>query len=183
MAKLAEDIYSKALFDMSVEHGAVDRFASEAALIREALEAEPEWLLLLTHPELSAEEKKDLVENCFKGKVSDDLTGFLVVVTKAKRADRLIQILDKYEKQVREYQRRGTAFVTSAAALSEEQKRALEKKLLETTQYTSYEIHYSVDVDLIGGLRIRIGDRLVDSSIRTRLDEMKKCLMNMRIMH
>ena len=45
----------------------------------------------------------------------------------------------------------------------------VEKRLLETTKYVKFEMHYDVDSELIGGMVIRIGDRVVDSSVRTKL--------------
>ena len=57
----------------------------------------------------------------------------------------------------------------------------LEKKLLETTAYVAVEMHYSVDPALLGGMVIRIGDHVVDSSIKTRLYELKKELSSLQL--
>ena len=71
--------------------------------------------------------------------------------------------------------------VKSAAALSDRQKKQIEEKLLETTKYTAMEMHYSTDAAIIGGLVIRIGDHVVDSSIATKLNELKKQLMKIQL--
>ena len=60
------------------------------------------------------------------------------------------------------------------AYLSEEQKEQIKEKLLATTEYVEFEMSFNVDASLIGGLVIRVGDRVVDSSIRTRIEEMAK---------
>ena len=65
--------------------------------------------------------------------------------------------------------------------LSKEQKEQVEKKLLETTNYVSFEMHYEVDTALIGGMVIRMGDRVVDSSIRTKLYNLSKELYHIPI--
>ena len=57
----------------------------------------------------------------------------------------------------------------------------LEKKLLETTKYVEFEIDYTVDNSLIGGMVIRIGDRIVDNSIKTRLYELTKELSKIQL--
>jgi len=57
----------------------------------------------------------------------------------------------------------------------------VEKRLLETTKYVKFEMHYDVDSELIGGMVIRVGDRVVDSSIRTKLEDMKKQLLNIQL--
>ena len=71
--------------------------------------------------------------------------------------------------------------VTSAVELSAEQKAHAEAKLLETTAFVSLEVTYSVDPAILGGLVIRIGDRVVDSSVRTRLGEIRRDLMKLQL--
>ena len=69
----------------------------------------------------------------------------------------------------------------SKLELGAEQKAALEKRLLETTGYVQFEMHYDVDASLLGGMVIRIGVRVVDSSIKTRLYELKKELSALQL--
>lgn len=71
--------------------------------------------------------------------------------------------------------------MTSATELSAEQKESIEKRLLETTSYESFRMNYDVDAGLIGGMVIRIGDRVVDSSIRTKLGNMAKELSKIQL--
>ncbi|MFQ8902936.1 MAG: F0F1 ATP synthase subunit delta [Lachnospira eligens] len=54
-------------------------------------------------------------------------------------------------------------------------------KLLETTGYVDFQMHYSVDESLIGGMVIRIGDRVVDSSIKHKIDELSRSLMKIQL--
>ena len=65
--------------------------------------------------------------------------------------------------------------------LSEEQKKAVENRLLKTTRYVEFEMHYKVDAALIGGMEIRIGDRVVDSSIRTKLQNLTRELSKIQL--
>jgi F-type H+-transporting ATPase subunit delta len=82
---------------------------------------------------------------------------------------------------VKEYRNIGTAYVTSAVELSAAQKKAVEKKLLATTKYVQFEMHYEVDAGLIGGMVIRIGDRVVDSSIKTKLYDLTRELSQIQL--
>ena len=65
-------------------------------------------------------------------------------------------------------------YVQTAAELDEEQRAALKKRILETTDYRSVELHITVDPDLIGGIIVRIKDRVCDGSIRTRLETLSR---------
>ena len=69
----------------------------------------------------------------------------------------------------------------SAVPLNENQKKKIEKRLLETTRYETMEIDYKVDESKIGGLMIRIGDRVVDSTLRSRLDRLTGGLMKISL--
>ena len=75
----------------------------------------------------------------------------------------------------------GSARVVTTIELSEEQKEKVEQKLLKTTSYEQFEMNYEVDASLIGGMVIRIGDRIVDSSIRTKLYELSKNLRKIQL--
>ena len=107
--------------------------------------------------------------------------GFLETVIEKGRQKELPKILDYFVNRVKEYKKIGIVTVTSAVELSAEQKAHTETKLLETTAFVSLEVTYSVDPAILGGLVIRIGDRVVDSSIRTRLGEIRRDLMKLQL--
>ena len=72
-------------------------------------------------------------------------------------------------------------YLSLGANLSEEQKAAVEKRLLETTRYHSFDMDYKVDPSILGGLIIRIEDRVVDSSLKTQLDKLTKQLSKIQL--
>ena len=82
---------------------------------------------------------------------------------------------------VKEYKKIGTAYVTSAMELTPQQKQAVEQKLLDTTKYGQFEIHYTTDPALIGGMVIRVRDRVVDGSVRTRLEHLTRDLERIQL--
>lgn len=181
MAKLVEKTYGDALFDLSVEHKKVDELFSEAKGVKEVLETNAELNQLLNHPKISKEEKEKVIENIFKGRVSDDMTGFLLLVIKKDRQKFLGKILDYYIDRVKEYKKIGVATVTTAYELNDTTKNAIESKLISTTSYDSFEIQYNVDNSLIGGMIIRIGDKVVDSSLKNKIEAMSRELYKIRL--
>ena len=176
MAKLIESSYGDALFELALEQNELDSVAEQVDVLAQSFAENPELLKLLTHPKISKEEKISVIENIFKGRFSDDIVGFLVIITEKDRGAEIENILSYFMAKVREYKKIGVARVISAVELTKEQKSRVEKKLLQQTSYESFEVDYSVDASLIGGMVIRIGDRVVDSSIRTKLDNMAKSL-------
>lgn len=183
MARLADKTYGQALFDLSLEENKIEVYAEEIKAVKDAFVLNPDLLTLLTHPQVPKEEKINVVTNSFKDFISDDVLGFLVIVVKAGRQALFMSIFDYFLKAVKLHKHIGQAYVTSALELTEIQKEAVKKRLLEITDNIEYEMHYSVDESLIGGLVIRIGDKVVDSSIRTKLDTISKGLMKIQISH
>lgn len=181
MAKLVSKTYGDALFGLAMEENRVNELFREVETVRQVLADNPEFEKILVHPEIPKEHKLDLVEKVFKGRVSDDLTGFLrIVVTKGRYKD-LPAIFAYFTAQVKEYNKTGVAKVVSAIPLNGEQKKKIEQKLLDTTRYETMEIDFKVDEKAIGGLLIRIGDRVVDSTIRSRLADLTGRLMKISL--
>ena len=156
MAKLVSKVYGDALFEAAMERDMLSPVYEEVQSLQTILMENADLVQFLNHPQIIKEEKLKVVENIFKGRASDDLMGFLETVI-------------------------GIVTVTSAVELSAEQKAHTEAKLLETTAFVSLEVTYSVDPAILGGLVIRIGDRVVDSSIRTRLGEIRRDLMKLQL--
>ena len=82
---------------------------------------------------------------------------------------------------MKEYKNIGVVSVTTAVKLTEEQKVQLTNRLLEVTSFKQLEFNYEVNPDIIGGMILRIGDRVVDSSIRTEIDQMAKSLSKIQL--
>ena len=181
MAKLISKVYGDALFETALESGRFDDFFEEAKVLVKVLEENEDLSLLLNHPKVSQDEKMEVLEDCFKEYVSKEMLGLLKLVVTKDRFSSMKDILENFLSQVKEYKNIGLAKVTSAMQLSDEQKDRIKAKLLETTKYVEFEIEYEIDPELIGGLVIRIGDRVVDSSIKTKLHGLSRDLSKIQL--
>lgn len=181
MAKLASKTYGDALFELAVTMHKVDEFMEEVVLVQTVLEENPELKSIMAHPEITKEEKIRLAEECFKGRLSNEVVGFLVVVITKGRFLELPGIFAYFTARVKEYKKIGVAEVFSASELSDTWKKKVEERLLATTRYDKMEITYRIDESLIGGLIIRIGDRVVDNSIKSKLMALKSQLLKVSL--
>ena len=181
MAKLISKTYGEALFELAVEEGKVDVFLEEISQLLEILKKEDEFTKMMNHPKILKEDKIKVVENVFKGRISDEIVGFLTLIIQKERYSEAEAILEYFLDQVKEYKGIGVAYVKTAVALTEIQKKQIEERLLHTTKYRQMEMHFSEDKSLIGGMVIRIGDRVVDSSISTKLGELERQLMKIQL--
>lgn len=180
MAKLVSQTYGEALYMLAVEEEKSLLYLEEAKMIRQILEENPDFLKLMMHPAVSVQEKVSLVRQAFEGKVSPQITGFLELLIQKGRIGSLDEILACFIEKVKAEQKIGVAYVTTAEELTEQQKDRVQARLMEITDFLTMEMHYLVDRQLIGGMVIRIGDRIVDNSIRSKLNDLTGKLLRIQ---
>ena len=149
--------------------------------LKELLSENPDFGKLMNHPKILKEEKLNVLEEVFKGRISDELLGFLHLIISKDRYGDIDVILDYFIGEVKKVKGIGIAYVTTAFDLSEAKQKEIEQKLLSTTSFSRMEMHYQVDSDLIGGMIIRIGDRVVDSSVKSKLFELQRELLKVQL--
>jgi len=183
MAKLVSKTYGEALFEIAMESGEdkAQELMEEILGIRAVLQQNPEFDELMKHPGIPKQEKLQVLKEVFQGRVSEELESFLEVIVSKERYRDMPDIFSYFVDRVKETRKIGVAYVTTAVELTAAQKSAVESRLLETTAYKSMEMHYTVDTSIIGGMIVRINDRVVDSSIRTKLDGLKKQLLQIQL--
>ena len=181
MAKLVSKTYGEALFELAVEEGKEDEFLLEITKLKELLSENPDFSKLMNHPKILKEEKLNVVDTVFKGRISEELLGFLRLIVIKDRYIDIDDILDYFISEVKSLKGIGIANVVTAIPLSDEQKKSVVKRLLETTEYNTMEMHYDVDESIIGGMVIRIKDRVVDSSIQTKLNKLQRELLSLQV--
>ncbi|MCM1568039.1 MAG: ATP synthase F1 subunit delta [Roseburia sp.] len=180
MAKLISKTYGEALFELAMEREPQE-FLAQVTKLWEILEQNPDLDKLMRHPGISKQEKNEVLEEVFGGRIRQELLGFLKAVVSKERYKNLPDILQYFIARMKEYQRIGIAYVTTAVPLNASQQAQVEARLLQTTGYETMEMNYQEDPGLIGGMVIRIGDRVVDSSIRTRLNDLTRQLLQIQL--
>lgn len=181
MAKLVSKTYGDALFELAVEDNQIDSFLEEVKGILQVLEENEDLGRFMNHPKILKEEKIKVIENIFNGQVSRELVGLITMIVSKDRYGSVMEILTYFVDRVKAYKHIGTAYVTTAMELSGEQQEQVKKRLLDTTDYVELEMNYSTDQSLIGGMVIRIGDRVVDSSIRTKIYRLSRELSRVQV--
>jgi len=169
------------LFALAMEEDRLDEFFDAALNMIEALQQNEEFEKLMKHPQFTREQKAAIIEETFAGQLPKEMIGMLLLLVKKGHTSDMIPVFRYFISLVKEEKKIGNAKVVSAVSLSDDQKAKVEKRLLETTQYQSFEMEYSVDETLIGGLVIRIGDRVVDSSVKTKLYELTRNLREIQV--
>lgn len=181
MAKIVSKTYGDALFSLAIEQNRLDEFYDAACAMAEALRQNVEFEKLMRHPQFTKEQKATIIEDTFREQIPKEMIGMLLMLVKKGHAEAMLSVFDYFIEVVKEEKKIGQAKVVSAIPLTEEQKGKIEQRLLETTRYESFEMDFSVDEKIIGGLVIRIGDRIVDNSIKTKLYELTRTLREVQV--
>ncbi len=176
MAKLVSKVYGDAYVSVVSEKNNLIDALEEIKSVKNILLENVEIIELLDSPKMDDEEKIDFIKGIFENHISVDSLGFLLTIIEKKRQAELIPILDYVIDCVKELLLIGKATVTTALPLDDSKKERIEDELLKSSHYKSLEVEYVVDESIIGGIVIRIGDRVVDSSVKTRIDKMRKML-------
>lgn len=163
------------------EENRMDEFFEAAKAVEEILRTNGDLGELMNHPKIIKENKVQIVEETFGERIPKEMLGLMVLMIMKGRANDMLSVFRYFIGLVKEEKKIGTADITTAFALNREQKANVEQRLLETTKYESLETNYLVDESLIGGMRIRIGDRVVDSTIKSRLQDLTRELRNIQV--
>ncbi len=181
MAKLVSTTYGEALFELACEENRASEMLEEIQSVREILGANPEFKKLMLHPGIPKQEKLKIVDEVFKGRISDELTGFIRVITDKERFGEIDKVFQFFIDREKESRGVGVVYVKTPKPLDLEGRSMVRDKILETTDFKTLEMHYDIDTSLIGGMVIRIGDRVVDSSIKSRLNDLTKELLELQL--
>lgn len=176
MAKLVSKVYGDAYVSVVSEKNNLIDALEEIKSVKNILLENVEIIELLDSPKMDDEEKIDFIKGIFENHISVDSMGFLLTIIEKKRQAELLPILDYVIDCVKELLLIGKATVTTALSLDDSKKERIVDELLKSSHYKSLEAEYVVDESIIGGIVIRIGDRVVDSSVKTRIDKMRKML-------
>ncbi len=181
MAKLISSTYAGALFDLALEKNRPDEWQQEVEAIQGIIRDNPAFSELMLHPRITKEEKLKLVDEAFAGKVDPEIVGLLRIIVEKDRYARINEIFTEFINLVKEHKNEGVAWVTTAKELTDSQKKAVMDRLLETTRFDAMEMHYAVDEGVIAGMVIRIGDTVVDSSVRSKLNGLTRQLLQAQV--
>ena len=173
MVNTAELLYGGALLEIARDEGKLDAIGGEMASLGELLDANADLSRLLGSRIIPVEERAASVERIFKGKVSDLLYRFLQVVNKKNRMPDLPGIIRAFGKLYAEAQ--GVIEVDAIVA-SEMTKTKLNDMAKRIGDAIGKKVvpQQRVDESLIGGLKLRVGDQLIDGSVATQLKLMRQ---------
>jgi F-type H+-transporting ATPase subunit delta len=168
--------YATALFELASDERVVETVSSDFATLKSLLGESPELARLVKAPVFSAEQQKLGMDAVLGRMEASPLTvRFVLTLAKKRRLAALGRIIDAYEQRIAEQKGEVKADVTAARVLSEAETRDL-KRVLKEKLGRDARLSTRVDPALLGGLVVKVGSRMIDSSLRTKLESLREAM-------
>ena len=169
--------YANALADIALAQGAALPVAQQLGDFTAAYAGSPELRNFLKSPAVTKEEKRSVAAKISaRLGASKILRNFLFVIIDHQRMHQLPEILETFQNVLRERQGIANAEIFSAVALNDAQKTEM-KQTLERVTGKKIEAKFSLDLNLLGGTLVRVGDTIYDGSLRNRLNGLRERLL------
>lgn len=177
MEELATTLYAKSMFEASKEDDCLKLVYEELNLVKESIDSNPRLMEVFKHPLLSNNDKKDIVKDIYEKNLSTLTMNFLYVLIDAKRFDMISSIIDEFNNLYDIDNNILNGTIITKNSLSDEEIKKYEEKLTASLK-SHVKLKNVLDDSIIGGSIVKIGDKLIDSTLKGQLDELRKELIN-----
>ena len=170
---LISERYASALYDLAAEKKIVDSVLKDLELLQKCIQESEDLKLLVKSPLIASNDKLNIFEKILSKKKADVLTNtFLKVISSNKRFAKLSSIISQFMNI--NFQKRGNVFadVTSADELSDNQKNVIKDQLKSILGERLF-LNFYIDKKILGGLIVKIGSKMIDSSLLTKINKLK----------
>ena len=168
--------YALALYQVAEEKGKVKEYLGDLRAICDLIDNNSDFKAVIKHPQISTKKKKETFIKIFKGNIDEELLSFLLILIEKDRIAYIREKLNEMEKIHLERENTLIAVVKTAVPMLENEAKALkenlekkyDKKIIMTTE---------VDKTILGGVFVRVGNDVIDGTVRSKLDEMKDIML------
>jgi F-type H+-transporting ATPase subunit delta len=165
-------VYGRALFQVAREHGRLDELREQLGQFADALDQHRELAVFFFSPYFSSQEKRDALDTLLDG-ADEIFINFLALLIENHRMPVIFRIRQEYERLWDEENRTLPVQITSAIALDDATTESLGRTIGERAG-RKVTLAARVDPDILGGIIIRVGNSILDASIRNRLEQLRR---------
>ena len=168
--------YATALFDLAEQAKALNSIASDLAQLQSMIAESDDLSALVRSPVVTREDQAKGMDAVAEAAGFSDLTRkFIATVTHNRRLNQIVPICVGFRKLLAAHRGETSAEVISARPLTDEQMAALTAELNRATGRT-VDVNAKVDESLLGGLVVKLGSRMIDSSLKTKLNTLTEVM-------
>src|SRR4051794_12113 len=165
-------VYARSLFEVATERDALDVVRDQLGQFADALQDTRDLQVFFFSPYFSTEEKKEALGKAVTG-ADEAISNFLELLVEKHRMPAIFRIRREYDRLWEDANRMLPVTITSAVALDGDTVEGIGRAIGEQTGRT-VELTANVDPDVLGGIVLRVGNSILDASIRNRLDQLRR---------
>lgn len=169
--------YAKALFEAAQQHGTIAQVEEELKAIAEAIRTNNDLERFISYPNIDAAAKMDMFNRALQGKVTDILLRLIQLLIERGRITMLHAVQEAYVAISNEALGQASAIVYTPSPLSDGETERITERFHGITG-KNIRIESVIDKGLLGGVKVRIGDRVYDGSLSGKLAALQKTLLN-----
>ena len=169
--------YGQAMYDLARDEGKSRQILAELSVLDQSLSAEPEFIQLLGSPNIPKEERVQILDSSFRGKIDPYVLNFLKVLTEKGYMRHFSGCCQFYRQCYNKDNGIMPVIAYTAVPLSDELRRKLTAKLSTVTGKT-IELDCRIDPETLGGVRLDFDGKQVDGTVRRRLEDIRGLLKN-----
>ena len=166
------DVYSRSLFEVASDKGDLDRVHSELGEFADALSGDKDMQVFFFSPYFSSQEKKEGIGRMIDG-ADENFVRFLELLAERHRMPAIFRIRRDFDDLWRKQNKLLPVTVTSAVELDPELVEGIGRRIEEQTGQ-SVELSSKIDPEVLGGLKLQVGNMVLDASVRNRLERLRK---------
>jgi F-type H+-transporting ATPase subunit delta len=163
--------YADAAFEVALRDNELDGWRDDLAFAADML-GRPEVAPIVDNPAIPSADRLALVARLLEGRIRPGALRLVSLLVERGRARELGRLSDQYQRQLNAHRGIVIATVTSAAPLTDDETVEIRKRVEEMAQ-SQVDLRTAIDPSLLGGVTVQIGDRLLDASIRGRLERLR----------
>lgn len=168
--------YALALTELAIESGKLEEVKTDMELVAATIAENHELELMLHSPIIKLDKKQKALHAIFEKSIEPLSLGFIELVCAKGREAAIPAMASSFVQQYKDRKGIVTAEVTSAVALTDEQRKEVTASLASLGE--QIELNERVDASILGGMKVKVGDRRVDASLRKKINELKYDIHN-----
>jgi F-type H+-transporting ATPase subunit delta len=168
--------YAEAVFDLGQQTNSIDRWRADVQTLNEYL-SNRRLLFVLSEPNIAFATKEQVLRDLLGAKVTPEALGLALLLTERGIVDFMPRVATEFERLYDDYKNLAKATVTTATPLSPAEQREIEASLQRVTG-KQIQLDTKVDSTILGGVIARVGDTLIDGSVRRRLAVLRERIIS-----
>lgn len=165
--------YAHAFFDLALEHNCLDAIAGDLTALKKTIESSTEFATFVKSPVYgNKDQQKAIAAIAEKSGFAEMTKNFLSLVTHNRRLFALTDIINAFDQRAAAHRGEMSAEAITATPLNQDQERRLRSEI-ESIVGKAVNLDTRVDPSLLGGMVVKVGSRMIDSSLKTKLNRLK----------